>query len=96
MFYPFITLSHHLVYAARYVNYTRKLFLKLSPVANFIRLFGLIMCYQCIALSLHLGHTARVINYTPKKLFLKLSPVFKFIKLFCGIIMLISVHCPKS
>jgi hypothetical protein len=64
------------------VNYNKKGFVKLTPVANFINHFWHNYCYyRHIALSFDLGYAARGVNYAIKGL-MKLASVANFIKHF--------------
>ncbi len=63
------------------INYA-KIFMKLIPVANFIKLFqSLFIPLLAFALSIDSGYAAKGINYYPK-IFMKLTPKANFIKLF--------------
>ncbi len=76
-----MSLSFDRGYADRRVNYTKKHFRKLAPVANFIKLFRCNLCrYRRMSLSFDRGYTARCVNYT-KNSFRKSAPVANFIKL---------------
>jgi hypothetical protein len=69
-------------YAARDVSYSEKNLMKLTPVANYIKLFRLnLHCYRHIASSFESCYAARDVSYSEKNL-MKLTPVANYIKPF--------------
>jgi hypothetical protein len=66
--------SFDLDYATKGIKYTKKTFMKLSPVANFIKVFWINLClYRHLSSSSDMDYATNCVNYT-EKTFMKLSP----------------------
>ncbi len=71
-------------YTARGINYDEKSFIKLTPMANFIKLFGVT---NATIGRFYLGYTSRGINYAEESL-MKFTPGACATKRFMAVIIL--------